>query len=156
MDAHVGKNIIKKVLSNEGLIGNRCRILATNSVPVLHEANDIYLIAGGAFVEHGKFKEVMKRNGDLAKLIKEYGRKKTNQQRKKQPRHQLNLKKKTILTGNQILLFMTSLIRMNWLTKLSIMLASKIVVLLNKQYCVVQVLFHTVIITKMMKQTMVK
>lgn len=76
VDAHVGKNIIKKVLSNEGLIGNRCRILATNSVPVLHEANDIYLIAGGAFVEHGKFKEVMKRNGDLAKLIKEYGRKK--------------------------------------------------------------------------------
>ena len=75
VDAHVGKNIIKKVLSNEGLIGNRCRILATNSVPVLHEANDIYLIAGGAFVEHGKFKEVMKRNGDLAKLIKEYGRK---------------------------------------------------------------------------------
>ena len=65
-------------------------------------------------------------------------------------------KEKTILTGNQILLFMTSLIRMNWLTKLSIMLASKIVVLLNKQYCVVQVLFHTVIITKMMKQTMVK
>nr|MCP8719475.1 ABC transporter transmembrane domain-containing protein [Asgard group archaeon] len=76
VDAHVGKNIIRKVLSNEGVIGDRCRILATNSVPVLHEASDIYLLSGGSIVEHGDFDAVMSRDGDLATLIKEYGRKK--------------------------------------------------------------------------------
>ena len=72
----MGKNIIRKVLSNEGVIGDRCRILATNSVPVLHEASDIYLLSGGSIVEHGDFDAVMSRDGDLATLIKEYGRKK--------------------------------------------------------------------------------
>ncbi|RCK63604.1 Multiple drug resistance-associated protein-like transporter 1 [Candida viswanathii] len=76
VDAHVGKNIIRKVLSNEGVIGNRCRVLATNSVPVLHEANDIYLLSGGSIVEHGNYDAVMSKGGDLATLIKEYGRKK--------------------------------------------------------------------------------
>ncbi|KAL6453230.1 MLT1 Multiple drug resistance-associated protein-like transporter 1 [Candida maltosa Xu316] len=76
VDAHVGKNIIRKVLSNSGLIGQRSRILATNSVPVLHEANDIYLLSNSTIVEHGKFDEVIAKDGDLAKLIKEYGRKK--------------------------------------------------------------------------------
>ncbi|RCK55826.1 Multiple drug resistance-associated protein-like transporter 1 [Candida viswanathii] len=76
VDAHVGKNIIRKVLSNEGVIGNRCRVLATNSVPVLHEANDIYLLSGGSIVEHGNYDAVMNRGGDLAALIKEYGRRK--------------------------------------------------------------------------------
>ncbi|KGU31669.1 hypothetical protein MG7_01235 [Candida albicans P34048] len=76
VDSHVGKNIIKKVLSNDGIIGSRCRILATNSVPVLHEANDIYLLSNGSIVEHGDFDSVMSRGGELANLIKEYGRKK--------------------------------------------------------------------------------
>ncbi|RCK60461.1 Multiple drug resistance-associated protein-like transporter 1 [Candida viswanathii] len=76
VDAHVGKNIIRKVLSNDGVIGSRCRVLATNSVPVLHEASDIYLLSGGSIVEHGNFSDVMNRGGDLATLIKEYGRKK--------------------------------------------------------------------------------
>ncbi|KAG5417561.1 BPT1 [Candida metapsilosis] len=76
VDAHVGKALIKQVLSDTGIIGDRTKILATNSVPVLHETNDIYLLAGGAIVEHGNYNTVMKSKGELASLIKEYGRKK--------------------------------------------------------------------------------
>ncbi|KAI5957026.1 BPT1, partial [Candida margitis] len=76
VDAHVGKNLIKQVLSDTGIIGDRTKVLATNSVPVLHEANDIYLLAGGAVIEHGNYSTVMKSKGALASLIKEYGRKK--------------------------------------------------------------------------------
>ncbi|KAI5957975.1 BPT1 [Candida theae] len=79
VDAHVGKALIKQVLASDGIIGTRTKILATNSVPVLHEANDIYLLAGGAIVEHGKYDTVMKTKGDLASLIKEYGRKKEDE-----------------------------------------------------------------------------
>ncbi|WLF76933.1 ATP-binding cassette bilirubin transporter bpt1 [Lodderomyces elongisporus] len=76
VDAHVGKALIKQVLSDDGIIGDRTKILATNSVPVLHEANDIYLLVDGKIAEHGNYAKVMKADGDLAALIKEYGRKK--------------------------------------------------------------------------------
>ncbi|CAI5757027.1 unnamed protein product [Candida verbasci] len=76
VDSHVAKALIKQVLSDDGIIGDRTKILATNNVPVLHEANDIYLLSGGAIIEHGDFETVMKNDGELAKLINEYGRKK--------------------------------------------------------------------------------
>ncbi|KAI5951940.1 BPT1 [Candida jiufengensis] len=75
VDAHVGKALIKQVLSDDGIIGSRTKILATNSIPVLHEATDIYLLSKGAIVEHGNYEKVMQSNGDLAQLIKEYGKK---------------------------------------------------------------------------------
>ncbi|CAI5757028.1 unnamed protein product [Candida verbasci] len=78
VDAHVGKALIKQILSDDGIIGDRTKILATNNVPVLHEANDIYLLSGGAIIEHGDFETVIKNNGELTKLIDEYGRKDDN------------------------------------------------------------------------------
>ncbi|EGW30937.1 MRP-like transporter [Spathaspora passalidarum NRRL Y-27907] len=75
VDAHVGKNLIKQVLSEDGIIGDRTKVLATNSVHVLHEASDIYLIRQGCIVEHGDYDKVMSDNGELAKLIQDYGRK---------------------------------------------------------------------------------
>ncbi|CAK9435732.1 uncharacterized protein LODBEIA_P04450 [Lodderomyces beijingensis] len=79
VDAHVGKALIKQVLSDDGVIGSRTKVLATNSVPVLHEANDIYLLADGKIVEHGDYETVMRSNGELKKLIKEYGKKKDDE-----------------------------------------------------------------------------
>ncbi|KAG5417560.1 hypothetical protein I9W82_005196 [Candida metapsilosis] len=74
VDAHVGKALIKQVLASDGIIGNRTKILATNSVPVLHDADDIYLLSKGSVIEHGKYEDVMARKGDLASLINEFGR----------------------------------------------------------------------------------
>ncbi|KAI3406829.2 BPT1 [Candida oxycetoniae] len=74
VDAHVGKALIEQILSSDGIIGTRTKILATNSVPVLHNADDIYLLSKGVIVEHGNYENVMKADGELAKLIKEYGR----------------------------------------------------------------------------------
>ena len=85
VDAHVGKALIKQVLASDGIIGNRTKILATNSVPVLHEANDIYLLSGGAVIEHGNYDDVMGRNGDLANLINEFGRQTSNNLRENTP-----------------------------------------------------------------------
>lgn len=75
VDHHVGKNIIKNVLSKEGLIGSKTKILATNSVSVLHDAAKIVLLKDGSIVESGNFDEVMSRKSDLAALITEFGKK---------------------------------------------------------------------------------
>ncbi|KAI5960576.1 BPT1 [Candida pseudojiufengensis] len=79
VDAHVGKALIKQVLSDDGVIGSRTKILATNSIPVLHEAADIYLLSKGSIIEHGDFKKVIQNNGELAQLIKEFGKKSDEQ-----------------------------------------------------------------------------
>ncbi|RLV93995.1 Multiple drug resistance-associated protein-like transporter 1 [Spathaspora sp. JA1] len=79
VDAHVGKSLIRQVLSEDGIIGDRTKVLATNSVPVLHEASDIYLLKKGCIIEHGEFDKVMNDNGELAQLIQEYGRKDENE-----------------------------------------------------------------------------
>ncbi|CAH2350549.1 multiple drug resistance-associated protein-like transporter 1 [[Candida] railenensis] len=75
VDAHVGKNIISKVLGPNGIIKSKTKVLATNSVPVLHDADLIYMLKGGEFVERGNFEDVMERGSDLATLITEFGRK---------------------------------------------------------------------------------
>lgn len=74
VDSHVGKHIIKNVLSDTGIIGNRTKILATNSVSVLSKANQIYLLKASSISESGDFETVMAAKGDLATLIEEFGK----------------------------------------------------------------------------------
>lgn len=76
VDSHVGKNIIKNVLSKNGIIGTKTKILATNSVTVLHDASKIFLLKNGSIAESGNFEEVTSRKSDLATLIEEFGSKK--------------------------------------------------------------------------------
>lgn len=80
VDAHVGKNIIEKVLGPNGIISTKTKVLATNSVTVLHEADEIFLLKSGLIVEKGNFSDVMARGSDLATLIKDFGRKDDKEQ----------------------------------------------------------------------------
>ncbi|KAI5959094.1 uncharacterized protein KGF55_005585 [Candida pseudojiufengensis] len=72
VDAHVGKKIIKEVLSFKGMLGDKTIILATNAINVLRNSNEIVLLQNGKIEERGSFEEVMSNNGDLSKLIKEH------------------------------------------------------------------------------------
>lgn len=80
VDTHVGKNITKNVLGKSGLLASKTVILATNSVLVLHEADNICLLNGGKIVETGTFDQVMSTGSDLANLIKEFGKKSEEQE----------------------------------------------------------------------------
>lgn len=76
VDEHVGKHIITNVLGPNGLLKNKCRILATNSMTVLKSSDTITLMSEGRIIEEGTYSDFTTKSGDspLYRLIKEHGR----------------------------------------------------------------------------------
>ena len=70
VDQHVGRHIINNILGPKGLLSTRTRILATNSVPVLEDANYIAMLQDGKVIEHGTYEQLVAMRGEVANLIK--------------------------------------------------------------------------------------
>jgi ATP-binding cassette subfamily C (CFTR/MRP) protein 1 len=70
VDQHVGRHLIDNVFGPTGLLSGKTRILATNSIPVLMEANYICLIREGRILERGTYNQLMAMKGEVANLIK--------------------------------------------------------------------------------------
>lgn len=70
VDQHVGRHLINNVLGHQGLLSSKTRILATNSVPVLQDADYIMLLRDGRVLETGTYEQLMARKGEVANLIK--------------------------------------------------------------------------------------
>ncbi|KAF2231926.1 multidrug resistance-associated protein 1 [Viridothelium virens] len=70
VDQHVGRHIIDNVLGSKGLLASKTRVLATNSIPVLLEANYVVLIREGRIMERGTYEQLMAMKGEIANLIK--------------------------------------------------------------------------------------
>lgn len=69
VDSHVGRHIIDRVLGRGGILNGKTRILATNSIPVLKEADFIALLRNGAIIEKGTFQQLMAMKGEIANLV---------------------------------------------------------------------------------------
>jgi ABC-type multidrug transport system fused ATPase/permease subunit len=70
VDQHVGRHLIDNVLGPKGLLAGKTRILATNSIPVLIEAEMIALLRDGKILEKGTYGQLMAMKGEIANLIK--------------------------------------------------------------------------------------
>jgi ABC-type multidrug transport system fused ATPase/permease subunit len=70
VDQHVGRHLIDNVLGPKGLLAGKTRILATNSIPVLIEADMIALLRDGRVLEKGTYAQLMAMKGEIANLIK--------------------------------------------------------------------------------------
>ncbi|KAF8463649.1 putative ABC metal ion transporter [Kalaharituber pfeilii] len=70
VDQHVGRHLIDNVLGPNGLLAGKTRIMATNSIPVLREANYIYLLVKGEIVESGTYESVMASKGAIYNIVK--------------------------------------------------------------------------------------
>ncbi|KAI1006708.1 Metal resistance protein [Podosphaera aphanis] len=75
VDQHVGRHIIENVLGTNGLLSGKTRILATNSTPVLMEADFICLIREGRIIERGTLLQLMAMKGEICNLIRTAGNK---------------------------------------------------------------------------------
>ncbi|KAI1501258.1 P-loop containing nucleoside triphosphate hydrolase protein [Biscogniauxia marginata] len=73
VDSHVGRHIIENVLGPNGLLGSKCRILATNAISVLTDADYICQLKDGEIVESGTFRQLIAMKGSVAELIKTLG-----------------------------------------------------------------------------------
>lgn len=70
VDQHVGRHLIDNVLGPRGLLGSKTRILATNSIPVLYEADFILLLRNGSILEKGTYQQLVAMKGEVANLIR--------------------------------------------------------------------------------------
>lgn len=70
VDQHVGRHLITNVLGAKGLLAGKTRILATNSIPVLMEANFIVLLRDGKIAERGSYEQLMAMKGEISTLIR--------------------------------------------------------------------------------------
>ncbi|RCK63639.1 Bile pigment transporter 1 [Candida viswanathii] len=58
VDSNVGKKIIEKVLSKQGLLGSKTIVLSTNSISVLKYSDHITLIEDGDVIETTTYKDI--------------------------------------------------------------------------------------------------
>ncbi|KAL3423537.1 ABC metal ion transporter [Phlyctema vagabunda] len=70
VDQHVGRHLIENVFGPNGLLRGKTRVLATNSIPVLMEADFIVLLRGGKILEKGTYDQLMAMKGEVSSLIK--------------------------------------------------------------------------------------
>lgn len=70
VDQHVGRHLINNVLGPNGLLSGKARILATNAITVLKEADYMYLLRTGSIFEKGTYQQLMAMRGEVATLIR--------------------------------------------------------------------------------------
>ena len=70
VDQHVGRHLINNVIGPHGLLSSKTRVLATNSIPVLQEADYVTLLRDGRVLEMGTYDQLMAMKGEVANLIK--------------------------------------------------------------------------------------
>ncbi|PGH18265.1 hypothetical protein AJ79_00604 [Helicocarpus griseus UAMH5409] len=70
VDQHVGRHIINRVLGPNGLLSGKTRILATNAITVLKEADFIALLRSGTIIEKGTYEQLLAMKGEIANLIR--------------------------------------------------------------------------------------
>ncbi|WAQ87113.1 hypothetical protein PtA15_8A14 [Puccinia triticina] len=74
VDAHVARHLFDKVIGPTGLLRNKARILCTNAIPFCQQADELIMVRDGKIVERGTFQSVLANQGDLRKLIDEFGK----------------------------------------------------------------------------------
>jgi ATP-binding cassette subfamily C (CFTR/MRP) protein 1 len=69
VDQHVGRHLINRVLGPAGLLASKTRILATNALTVLKEADFICLLRDETILEKGTYTQLMAMRGEIANLL---------------------------------------------------------------------------------------
>lgn len=69
VDQHVGRHLIDNVLGPRGLLRRKTRILATNSIPAMIEADLVVLIRDGKIWETGTYSQLKAIDGEFTSII---------------------------------------------------------------------------------------
>ncbi|MBW0487072.1 hypothetical protein O181_026787 [Austropuccinia psidii MF-1] len=80
VDAHVARHLFERVIGPAGLLRGKARVLCTNAIPYCQQADELIMLKDGKIVERGSFESVLEHDGELKKLIDEFGHKATRQE----------------------------------------------------------------------------
>ena len=72
MDSHVGKHIFEKVISHDGLLSNKTRVLVTHGITYLPKTDHIIVMKDGKVSEQGSYDELLNQKGEFANFLLEY------------------------------------------------------------------------------------
>ena len=73
VDAHVGKHIFDKVISNEnGLLASKTRIWVTNQVSYLPVVDKVIFMKNGHVLEHGSYQQLMESKGSFSEFVQQH------------------------------------------------------------------------------------
>ncbi|EDQ90327.1 uncharacterized protein MONBRDRAFT_18722 [Monosiga brevicollis MX1] len=72
VDTHVASHIFKLVLGPEGMLRNKARLLVTNALQFMREAQNIVVMNKGEIKEQGTFRELCDHEGDFKKLMTDF------------------------------------------------------------------------------------
>ena len=71
VDAHVGKHIFEKVVSDQGVLSKKTRILVTHAISYLPQVDNIIVMKNGAISEIGSYEQLINNKGDFAGFLLE-------------------------------------------------------------------------------------
>ena len=72
VDSHVGKHIFEKVISHDGLLNDKTRVLVTHGLTYLPKCDHIIVLKEGKVSEQGSYQELVEQKGEFANFLLEY------------------------------------------------------------------------------------
>jgi len=72
VDSHVGKHIFDNLLSKNGMLKNKTRVLVTHGISYLPQLDKIIVMVDGKISEVGTYLELLKQNGAFAEFLRTY------------------------------------------------------------------------------------
>jgi len=72
LDSNVGKEIFDKVISNDGILRNKTRLLVTHRISLLQKVDHIIVMKDGRISEQGSYPDLMEKKGDFSDLVLQF------------------------------------------------------------------------------------
>ena len=72
VDSHVGKHIFDQVISHDGVLGDKTRVLVTHGITYLPKTDHIIVLKEGKISEQGSYQELVEQKGEFANFLLEY------------------------------------------------------------------------------------
>ena len=72
VDPHVGKHIFDHVISDDGMLSKKTRVLVTHGVTYLPKTDHIIVVKEGKISEQGSYEDLLSQKGEFANFLLEY------------------------------------------------------------------------------------
>lgn len=74
VDAHVGRHLFDRVIGPTGLLRDRARLLCTNAIPYVEQADEVIMLRRGIILERGTYASAIQGDTELSRLLIEFGK----------------------------------------------------------------------------------